>query len=179
MAKAQNARHARGQIDNGGLNPNHRRIAIEHPHRIAKLLRHVLSTGRADAPEFIRRRCGNADVGCVFNFRQLAQDILKHSMIGRAQRDGVLPSRDARVNRRIFGQYQSKRPREKRRHQRMGQTPNLIAHARAINPMTHVGIGGNMCNQWMIGRTIFQRENLRDCQRIARIGRQAIDRLGR
>ena len=136
---------------------------VEAPVRV----QHMICGGRADPPRGIRRRCGQRRAGC-------AQQRLRHGMGRNADADRVQPRRDqprdARIGAQRHHQCQRARPEGPRQGQRL---------RRQVGDGLRRGQVRHMHDQRVEAGPPLGLVDAGHRRPVARVGSQAVDRLGR
>ena len=169
-ARAQQHRRAARQVDDGRLEPDLARAAVEDEEPRAELVADMIGRGRAHVAEAIRRRRRDRPAA---DARECPQELLRHRVRRAAQSHRVLAAghcvgNDARL---LHDDRQGSGPELFRERERRGR--------RLMPPFAQGRDGGDVHDQRMIGGAALQREDLRDGLGIRRIGAEAVDRLRR
>ena len=177
--RSQQDRLAAGAIDDGGFNTALAVAAIKHQQTVSQLAAHMGGAGRADPPEAVGARRGNAPQR-LRPLGQQAQQSQGHRVRGAAQTDAVLAPRSGLRHAFAARQDQGQRAGpegagqglRKGRHERGEMRQGLgtgLAIAHTI---------GHMDDQRVVGGAAFGGKYGSYCHGVFRIAPQAVHRLG-
>ena len=173
VAGTQHDRLAARAVDDGGFDADRARPAVEDQRYLpAEFLAHVFGAGRADAPEAVGRRRGDAGM-FAGSGGKAAQQFERDRVAGNAQADRVLAAGHGRRHPGLLFQDQRQRAGPESFHQFPGDVGNLLG------PAVDRIMAGEMDDQRVIGGPALGGEDAGDGIGIGGIRPEAVDRFGR